>query len=91
MMPAEGVSRLALSSTARLRIVVVPAVIGVQVKLQVSRPSAGCHVDPLSVETSTPPTTPPPLSLAVPEIVVGKPHVNVTPDEGEDMIEVGAV
>jgi hypothetical protein len=35
-------------------------------------PVAGCHVLPPSVEISTPATTPP-LSLAVPEIVVVAP------------------
>ena len=36
-------------------------------------PLAGCHVVPPSVETSTPATTPPPVSVAVPEIVIGEP------------------
>src|SRR6516165_4655900 len=67
--PAEGVSRLPLSSTDRLRMVVAPAILVTQVKVQFSRPDAGCHVVPPSVETSTPATTPPPVSAAVPEIV----------------------
>src|SRR5581483_10215565 len=52
---------------------------------------AGCQVVPLSVETSTPATTPPPLSVALPEIVVAVPSGIVAPGAGEAIVEVGAV
>ena len=58
--PAEGVSIRRLSSVARVRIVRVPLLPGVNVYDQEPRPVAGCHEVPLSVETSTPPTLPPP-------------------------------
>ncbi|TMC02373.1 MAG: hypothetical protein E6J41_30315 [Chloroflexi bacterium] len=54
-------------------------------------PVAGCHVAPLSVDTSTPATTPPPASVAVPVMVTVVPLVSVAPDAGEVMVEVGAV
>src|SRR4051812_29623734 len=58
--PALGISRLPLSSTDRLLIVADPELAGVQLYVHVPRPVARCHVVPLSTETSTPPTTPPP-------------------------------
>ena len=54
-------------------------------------PVAGCHVFPLSVETSTPATTPPPESDAVPVIVTGVPLVSVVPVVGAVILDVGAV
>ena len=51
----------------------VPYPVGENVYVQLSKPEALCQVAPLSVETSTPPTAPPPLSAAVPEIVIGLP------------------
>src|SRR5512142_1241971 len=54
--------RLALSSVARARMVAAPAVVGDQTYRQLLRPVAGCQVVPPSVETSTPPTLPPPRS-----------------------------
>jgi len=51
-------------------------------------PVAGCQVVPPSVETSTPATTPPPVSAAVPEIVTCEPSDTV---EGTLSVEVGAV
>ena len=51
----------------------------------------GCHVEPPSVETSTPATTPPPESVAVPLIVTVLPFAIVAPEDGEVMAEVGAV
>ena len=51
-------------------------------------PVAGCHVVPPSVDTSTPATTPPPVSEAVPEIVTCEPSDTV---EGTLTVEVGAV
>src|SRR5689334_7584076 len=62
-----GVPMFPLSSVARALIVAVPAAAGVHVYVHVPRPDAGCQVVPPSVETSTPPTTPP-RSLAVPEM-----------------------
>ena len=79
VMPADGVSRLALSSTARDRIVVVglPCAAHVYDHLTVCSAGvvsvAGCQVAPPSVETSTPATTPPPVSVAVPVIVTALP------------------
>src|SRR5215467_13074752 len=72
--PADGVSRLALSSTARLRTLIDPALRGVQEYDQVDSPVAGCQVCPPSVETSTPATTPPPTSTAVPVTVTVMPN-----------------
>src|SRR4051794_6024979 len=63
-----GVPMFPLSSVARARTVALPAAPGDQVYDQVPRPLAGCQVEP-SVDTSTPPTTPPPVSAAVPETV----------------------
>ena len=52
-----------------------------------ARPVAGCQVVPPSVETSTPPTTPP-VSVAVPVMVVKLPDCTVPP-VGEVMVEFG--
>ena len=52
---------------------------------------AGCHDVPLSVETSTPPTLPPPASVAVPVTVSGWPTGTVAPAAGVAMVDVGAV
>ena len=52
---------------------------------------AGCHVLPASVETSTPATTPPPLSVALPVIVVLAPSCRFAPAVGEMIVELGAV
>ena len=46
----------------------VPMSTGLKVYVQASRPVARRHVSPSSIETSTPPTRPPPLSIAVPVI-----------------------
>src|SRR6476646_10584217 len=74
VLPADGASRLPLSSTARDRIVDVglPCAAG-QVYVQLVVPVAGCQVVPPSVDTSTPATLPPPESLAVPETVTVAP------------------
>ena len=85
---AVGVSRLPLSSTARLLMVAEPLVSGVQLYVQLPRPVAGCQVVPPSVETSTPPTTPP-TSLAVPVIVIKLPAWTLEPDVGVVIVEVG--
>src|SRR5215831_17757626 len=72
LIPADGVSRLPLSSTARLRKLMLPDLVGSQVNAHDARPLAGCHVAPPSTETSTPATTPP-TSVAVPVTVTGVP------------------
>src|SRR5215831_708440 len=64
---------------------------GVQLYDQDVVPVAGCHVAPLSVETSTPATTPPPASDAVPVIVTAVPLVSVVPALGDVIVEVGGV
>src|SRR5262245_22784135 len=88
--PADGVSRLALSSAARLLMVTKPEPIAVQLYVHVPRPLAGCHVTPPSTDTSTPPTTPP-ASLAVPVIVTAVPAGIVAPAAGAVIVEVGGV
>src|SRR5436309_812287 len=65
--PAAGVSRLPLSSTARLLMTVGPRMPGRQTYVHAVRPVAACHVAPPSVETSTAVTLPP-TSVAVPLI-----------------------
>ena len=75
--PGSRPSRFPLSSAARLRTVTWPLAVGVQVKLQLSRPVAGCQLAPPSTDTSTPPTRPPPASAAVPLTVTGVPAVTV--------------
>src|SRR5437867_10690896 len=89
--PPLGVSRLPLSSMARLMIVLVPVLVGVQAKLQFSRPVAGCHVLPPSTDTSTPPTTPPPASVALPVTVIGVPTGMFWPLTGNPTVDVGGV
>src|SRR3954469_1122501 len=79
----------ALSSVARALRVALPAVPGDQVYDHVPRPLAGCQVEPPSVDTSTPPTTPPPESVAVPETVRVEPDWTVAPADGEEMVVVG--
>src|SRR5262249_33553682 len=65
--PADGVSRLPLSSTARLRRAVGPGAPGVHAYVQLVVPEALCQLAPPSAETSTPATAPP-ASEAVPLI-----------------------
>src|SRR5690349_10017671 len=72
--PIEAAPRLPLSSTARVIKVTVPEAAGVQVYVQVVVAAAvvswaGCHVVLPSSDTSTPATTPPPKSVAVPVTV----------------------
>src|SRR5579864_4003763 len=83
-------SRFPLSSTARTTMFVVPCAVGVQKYIQDSRPLAGCQVEPPSIETSTPPTTPPPASVAVPVTVTGIPAETVPPGSGNVIEDVGA-
>ena len=51
----------------------------------------GCQVLPPSVEISTPATTPPPASFAVPLMVTAEPSENEAPWDGEVIVEVGGV
>ena len=44
---------------------------------------------PLSVETSTPPTLPPPASVAMPLTVSGWPTGTVAPAAGAEMVDIG--
>ncbi len=53
--------------------------------------AAGCQVLPPSRDTSTPATTPPPKSVAVPVTVTGLPLRNVLPLAGAVMVEAGGV
>src|SRR5215471_2444652 len=52
---------------------------------------AGCRVVPPSVETSTPATTPLPVSDADPLTVTAAPSDSVAPEDGDVIVEVGAV
>src|SRR5829696_6016294 len=79
----------ALSSMARTMIDADPAMTGVQEYDQDARPVAGCQVLPPSVEISTPPTAPPPVSLAVPLTFTATPPGTVAPEAGEDTETVG--
>src|SRR4029077_7756801 len=75
--PVAGASRFPLSSTARVRIVVLGFPWATQPYLQLVVPVAGCQLVPPSVETSTPATMPPPASDAVPETVIEVPSPTV--------------
>src|SRR5947209_5518875 len=70
-----GADKFPLSSTARVINVRGPRRGGLTVKVQLSRPVAGCQVVPPSSENSTPATTPP-ESAAVPEMVLVVPACN---------------
>src|SRR4030095_3432728 len=63
VLPADGASKLAVSSTARLLRVMDPCVPGVQEKLHDDVPLARRHDVPPSTETSTAATMPPPVSV----------------------------
>jgi hypothetical protein len=82
---------LPLSSTARVRTVTGPLPATVHVYVHCERPVAGCQVVPPSVETSTPPTTPPPVSVAVPATVTTLPCARVVLFNGVVTVDVGAV
>src|ERR1700704_4665632 len=69
---------------------VAPCTEGVQKYIQDSRPLAGCQVVPPSTETSTPPTTPPPASVAVPVMATGMPADPSPPGSGNGREDVGA-
>ena len=89
--PGPGVSRFPLSSTARDLITVDGAPWAIQEYVHEVVPVAGCHVVPPSVDTSTPATTPPPVSLAVPVTVTTVPSGVVDPAVGEVIVDVGGV
>jgi hypothetical protein len=80
----------ALSSVARLRIFTVAGELGVNVYDHDSRPVARCQVAPSSVETSTPPTRPPPPSVAAPDTVTGLPTGRFAFAAGAVIVDVGA-
>src|SRR5689334_16299685 len=92
-----GFSRLPLSSTARDSISADGLPCAIQESLQVTEVSGsdivvtGCHVVPPSVETSTPATTPPPASVAVPLMVTFDPSERLAPWAGDVIVDVGAV
>src|ERR687895_493150 len=91
VMPSPGDSMLPLSSKARLLIETAPDPATVQGNDQEVVPVARYHDVPPSGDTSTPPITPPPDSVAVPLIVICVPAVYVCPLDGEVMMVVGAV
>src|SRR5262249_23278358 len=88
--PADGVSRFPLSSAARVRIVAVGLPCTTQLYDQLVVPVAGCQLVPPSVEISTPATTPPPVSAAVPVTVTRAPSARFAFGAGEVMVEDGA-
>jgi hypothetical protein len=71
-------------------IVACPGVRGVNAKLHAVVPVAALKVVPPSPDTSTRATDPPPVSLAVPVMVVATPADMVAPAVGEVIAEVGA-
>src|SRR6516165_5761020 len=90
----EGVSVLPLSSVARDSMVALglpcaPVQVYDHVVDAPGVTVAGCQVPPPSVETSTPATTPPLVSLAVPVMVTGAPSGSAALGVGEVMDEVG--
>src|ERR1700730_13182383 len=88
---ADGGPRFPLSSTARDLIVVVGLPCAIHEYVQLVVPFAGCQVVPPSVDTSTPATTPPPASPAVPLMVTAAPSVRLAPEAGELICELGGV
>src|SRR5664279_514618 len=89
VVPVEGVSRLPLSSTARVLIVLDGLPCAIQLYVQLVVPVAGCQVAPPLVDTSTPATVPP-ESLAAPLIVTAVPSGTLPPGAGEVILDVGA-
>src|SRR6185503_7853086 len=73
----------------RLLIETAPRPLAVQLNDQLEVPVARVHVDPPSVDTSTPARRPPPDSTAVPVIVTGAPPTNDAPFTGEVIVDVG--
>src|SRR5689334_21909627 len=74
-----------LSSVARTLTVAGPASAGTHAYDQLCQPVAGCQVEPPSVETSTPPTTPL-TSLAVPLMTRLTPAGSEAPFASEVML-----
>src|SRR5262249_56374395 len=70
---------LPLSSTTRDSTVAVGLPCTTQLYDQDVVPVAGCQVAPPSVDTSTPPTTPPPASAPLPEMVTRQPSPRLGP------------
>src|SRR6185503_4408117 len=87
--PEPAFSRLPLSSIARVRMATEPGAPGVQSKVHDAVPCAAFQVVPPSTDTSTPATTPP-LSDAVPVMVMRSPLPTVPPLAGEVTTDVGA-
>src|SRR5438874_1865560 len=88
--PADGFSMLPVSSYPRLLMVTVPLPDTTQLNDQLVAPVAGRQVAPLSTDTSTPDTIPPPESVAVPVIVTADPAVKFAPLAGDVIVDVGA-
>jgi hypothetical protein len=82
---------LALSSMARTRRPVAPMPGCEKEYDQLVVPFAGRQVSPASVETSTPATRPPPVSVAVPVSVVCAPWAMLAPPAGAVTVTVGPV
>src|SRR5580765_3941364 len=83
---------LALSSTPRTLIVAKPFAVGVQVDDQLAGvPDVRRHVVPPSVEISTRVTTPPPVSVELPEIVTATFSGATVPGSGDVIVAIGAV
>ena len=91
VLAALGVPMLPESSTARALIVVEGAPWAIHEYVHEEVPVAVCQVAPPSVETSTAATTPPPASVAVPEIVVELPSASPAPSDGEVTVALGSV
>src|SRR5918993_1298058 len=90
VMPDPTDSTLPLSSVALVLMVAVPTMPGVHSIVHDDVPVAFFHVVPPSTDTSTPPTVPPPLSTAVPLIVVRLPLSTEPLCVGDVTVEVGA-
>src|ERR1700680_4766956 len=69
---------------------VAPCDTGAQKYIKDACPLAGCQVVAPSTEAPTPPTTPPPASVAVPVIVTGIPADTTPPGSGNVIEDVGA-
>jgi hypothetical protein len=66
-----------------------PAVVGVQLNVQLAPPVAGAHVAPLSTLTSTAPTEPPPTSTDVPLTLIVLFVGTTAPSSGKPIVETG--
>ena len=89
--PADGAPMLPLSSKARLFRITEPDPPTVHWNDQLVVPVADFQVLPPSVDTSTPTTTPPPVSDADPLMVTALPEMNEAPAAGLAMTVVGPV